>query len=82
MSTTDIGVYPVVIEPQEEGGYFAYCPLLQGCHAEGKTYGEALDNIRDVIKVHVALRKQHNETVPSVRIKNHSDLNIQIPVPV
>ena len=49
-NTSTISVYPVVIEPHEEGGYFAYCPLLQGCHAEGETYGEALDNIRDVIK--------------------------------
>ena len=26
---------PLEIEPLEEGGYLAICPILQGCHAEG-----------------------------------------------
>jgi len=55
-----ISLYPIHIEPCEEGGYFAHCPTLQGCHAEGETLGEVIDNIHDVIKVHVELRKKHN----------------------
>ena len=74
--------YSVVIEPLEEGGFFASCPTLQGCHAEGETYGEAIDNIRDVIKAHVELRKKHGEVIPHIRIGKHSDLNVQIPVPI
>jgi predicted RNase H-like HicB family nuclease len=58
--------FSIVIEPCEEGGYFASCPVLQGCHAEGETYGEAIDNIHDVIKVHLLLRKKHKELVSSV----------------
>jgi len=58
---TSIYFYPINIEPCEEGGYFAECPLLQGCHAEGETYGEVIDNIHDVIKEHVKLRKQYLE---------------------
>ena len=77
-----VSFYPVVIEPMEEGGFFASCPILQGCHAEGKTYGEAIDNIRDVIKVHIELRKKHGEIIPHIRINKSSDLNVQIPVPV
>lgn len=57
--------YSIVIEPCEGGGYFASCPVLQGCHAEGETYGEAIDNIHDVIKVHLLLRKKHKELVSS-----------------
>jgi predicted RNase H-like HicB family nuclease len=41
----------VEIEPLAEGGYLALCPDIPGCHAEGKTVGEALDHLRDVVQV-------------------------------
>jgi predicted RNase H-like HicB family nuclease len=48
----------VIIEPCEEGGYFAACPALQGCHAEGETYLEALENIQDIIRIHLESRAE------------------------
>lgn len=78
----NISFYSIIIETCEEGGYFAYCPTLQGCHAEGETYGEVIDNTREVIEAHLELRKKHKELVSFVKIKNMSDMNIQIPVPV
>ena len=33
--------FTVVIERDEEG-YFAFCPELQGCYTQGKTYEEVL----------------------------------------
>jgi len=42
--------FPVYIE-KDKDGYFATCPLLQGCYTQGKTYEEVLDNIRDAIKL-------------------------------
>jgi predicted RNase H-like HicB family nuclease len=41
----------VEIEPLTEGGYLATCSDIPGCHAEGKTIGQALDNLRDVAQV-------------------------------
>ena len=32
----------VIVEPCEEGGYFARCLELQGCFAEAETYDEAM----------------------------------------
>ena len=81
-SANQIYLYPIIIESCGEGGYFAYCPILQGCHAEGETYGEAIDNIRDVIKAHIELRKKHHEFTSFIEIKKQSDINIQMPVPV
>ena len=43
-------LYPIIIEPCEEGGFFAKCPALQGVHAEGETYSETLENIESVIR--------------------------------
>jgi len=48
----------VIIEPCEEGGYFATCPALQGCHAEGETYLDALENIQDIIRIHLESRAE------------------------
>ncbi len=39
----------VIIEQDEDGIFIAECPALQGCYAQGKTYEEAIKNIRDVI---------------------------------
>ena len=37
----------VVIEAGERG-FIAWCPQLSGCQTEGRTYDEALVNIREV----------------------------------
>lgn len=42
---------PVEIETLTEGGYLASCADIMGCHAEGKTVGQALDNLYDVARV-------------------------------
>jgi len=39
----------VIIEQDEDGIFIAECPALQGCYAQGKTYEEAIKNIKDVI---------------------------------
>ncbi len=53
----------VVIE-KDEDGYFAYCPELQGCYTQGETYEEVLENIRDVVKLHIEDRIKDGEEVP------------------
>lgn len=42
----------VVIE-KDKDGYFAYCPLIQGCYTQDETYEDALKNIKDAIKLHL-----------------------------
>ena len=42
-------VFPVLIEQDEAGWYVAECPTLKACYTQGKTYEEAMENIRDVI---------------------------------
>lgn len=54
--------FTVVIE-KDEHGYFAYCPELQGCYTQGETYEEALENIKDAIKLHVEDRLACGEEI-------------------
>ena len=41
--------YRVILIESEEG-FSVSCPSLRGCHSQGKTKQEALDNIRDAIR--------------------------------
>jgi len=56
--------FTVVVERDEDGLYVASVPLLPGCHTQGETYEEALENIKDAIKLHLEARKELGEPVP------------------
>ncbi|MCX6699006.1 MAG: type II toxin-antitoxin system HicB family antitoxin [Methanomicrobiales archaeon] len=43
-------IYKVVVTPDpEDGGFTVSCPAIPGCHSEGDTLEEALENIKDAI---------------------------------
>lgn len=49
--------YRVIIEQDEDGIFVASVPTLPGCYTEGDTFEETINNIEDVIKLHVKSRK-------------------------
>lgn len=53
----------VVIE-KDRYGYFAYCPLIQGCYTQGHTYEEVLKNIKDAIKLHLEEIEASKQKLP------------------
>ncbi len=55
-------ILPVVIKGDADG-YFASCPTLQGCYSQGDTYEEALNNIRDAVKLHIEDRLANDEEI-------------------
>lgn len=59
-----IAHYTTILERQPDGGYHVFCPVLPGCHSEGDTLEEALDNIKEAIEVYVESLKAHGESVP------------------
>jgi predicted RNase H-like HicB family nuclease len=54
---------PIVME-KDEDGYYVSCPSLQGCYSQGETYEEALENIRDAIRLHIEDRRDRGEEIP------------------
>jgi len=48
----------VTVEPQEEGGYLAICENIKQCYAEGETYEEAIENLKDVAQICLELDAQ------------------------
>ena len=58
--------FSIIIE-KDEHGYFVRCPDLQGCYSQGETYEEAVENIKDVIALHVHDRLVERENVPQLQ---------------
>lgn len=75
---TKIYEFPVVIEQDESGYYFAYAPALQGCYTQGKTLDEALKNIKEVIELHVEDRRAVREPIPQHRMISLSSLRVAV----
>ena len=42
--------YTVILEKEAEGGYHAFCPPLKGCHSQGDTFEELLQNIYEAVE--------------------------------
>ena len=40
----------IIREDKEDGGYNISCPALLGCHSQGDTTEEALENIKEAIE--------------------------------
>ncbi len=54
---------PIIVEGGSDG-YFVSCPPLQGCYSQGDTYEEAVENIKDAIRLHIEDRLANGEEVP------------------
>ena len=57
--------YTIILEREKDGSYYAFCPALPGCHTQGDTYEEALENIKDAIKLYIESLKAHREKIPT-----------------
>jgi len=61
--------FDVVILEDETGGYVAFVPSLPGCHTQGESIGEVLENIREAIELYLeTLSNEENEEFTSQRV--------------
>ena len=67
----------VVIE-NDSDGYFAFCPELQGCYSQGKTYEQVLGNIKDAIKLHIEDRLANKEKFQQVETINLTSVEVAV----
>ena len=54
---------PIVIEANADC-YFVSCPALQGCYGQGDTCEEAVENIKNAIRLHMEDRLADGEEIP------------------
>jgi predicted RNase H-like HicB family nuclease len=43
--------FPVILTPDEDGGFVVECPVIPGCISQGDTRDEALEHIREAIEL-------------------------------
>jgi predicted RNase H-like HicB family nuclease len=51
-------IFNVTIDRDEDGVFVVECPSIPGCVSQGKTKEEALENIRDAIKLCLQVRSE------------------------
>ena len=54
----------VVFETDADGWTLASCPSLPGCHSQGRTRAEALDNVREAMRGYLASLREHGAALP------------------
>ena len=67
----------IVVE-KDKDGYYAYCPELQGCYSQGDTYEEAVNNIRDAIKLHIEDRLAEGEDVQQTELTSIARIEVSV----
>jgi len=56
--------FTVIIEKGEDGYYIATVPELKGCHTQGRTLDELIENIKEAILL--CLEVEGEESVPEL----------------
>ncbi len=56
--------FRIIVERDEDGMYIAECPSLRGCYSQGATLEEALENVKDAIRLHIEARQSLGEEIP------------------
>jgi len=56
--------FRIVVEQDEDGVYIVSVPSIKGCYTQGDTINEAVENIKDAIRLHIEAREALGESVP------------------
>lgn len=59
--------YTVVLN-KSKYGYDVSCPALPGCHSQGDTKGDALENIKDAITVYLDMLKKETKGQKTTKV--------------
>jgi len=51
--------YTVIIEKDEDGIFVAKVPEIQGCHTQGSTLDELIENIKEAIQLCLEYEKEN-----------------------
>ncbi|MDX1992249.1 MAG: type II toxin-antitoxin system HicB family antitoxin [bacterium] len=59
----------VILYRDEDGVWIARVPSLPGCHSDGETREEALENIKEAIELYVEVLEEDGLPVPEDRLE-------------
>jgi len=56
--------YTVILERETDGGYHAFVPALHGCHSQGDSLDEAVENVREAMELYLESLRDAGEPMP------------------
>lgn len=56
-------IFNVTIDRDEDGVWVVECPSIPGCVSQGETKDEALENVKDAIRLCLQVRAEKGYTV-------------------
>ena len=56
--------FATIIRKDDEGGYWAEVPDLEGCYGQGDTFDETLESISNGIETHLAAMLEYSMEIP------------------
>ena len=79
MQFMEARTYNVIIEPCEEGGYWAHVPTLPGCFTQGETLEEVVTMAREAIQGFVQELSDHGQLLP---VEEHNPRRLTLGIEV
>jgi len=58
--------YRVTLEPDEDGRIVADCPAIKGCYTGGRTLEEAIEMMKDALRVSIESLIEVGDIIPEV----------------
>ena len=71
--------FTALVEQDEDGVFISSCPALPGCHSQGDTYDEAIENLKDALQLYLEAKLSFGEPIP-VEVGSHLvEVNVEAP---
>ena len=69
MSRDTVHEFDTIIVEDESGGYVAFVPALPGCHTQGDTLQELMENVKEAIELYLeTLTEEEKEELLRQRV--------------
>ena len=62
----------IIVEPDDDGSFHAYCPAFTEVRVCGSTEPEAMKHVEDAIVIHLQSLVRHGDALPSCSMKHES----------
>jgi len=71
--------FVVVIEEDEDGGYVGSVPNIPGCHSQGDTLDELMDNMREAVELCLEAAKLEKDSILKEKFRGTQILEVPVP---
>ncbi len=76
-------IYPIVVKPlEDQEGYYAECPVIQGAHTIGDTPEAAIDNLKDAIRAILVFKEADTVSYLPYFDENLKEMTFALPLTV